>query len=476
MKKLSAFFSTYALLPVLSAAEKFPIPLEIYNTPDGPENLWHILLARVKIAPFNGFATLIFLCAIVHTFLAPHFLNLANRFHRNTPRDKMLAALFHFFGEVEVVFGLWIIPLIGAIFCFYDWQSVANYFRGVNYVEPLFVVTIMAIAASQPILHLARSCMQKVASIGGNTPCAWWFTIVTLGPLLGSFITEPAAMTISALLLAQQFYTLQPSVTFRYATLGLLFVNVSVGGTLTHFAAPPILMVAGKWHWDTAYMFIHFGWRAIFGIIFSATLYGFAFRREFSLLKRKFNPVAASQPTTPIPRWVVAVHLFFLAWTILNIHTPALFILGFLFFLGFVKISQIYQAPIDLKSPILVGFFLAGLVTHGGLQGWWIEPLLGRMNETLLFLGATGLTAFNDNAAITYLASLVPAISSDAALQHAVVLGAVTGGGLTIIANAPNPAGQAILKAYFPKKISPVKLFLSATLPTIILALCFNYL
>jgi Na+/H+ antiporter NhaD/arsenite permease-like protein len=123
-----------------------------------------------------------------------------------------------------------------------------------------------------------------------------------------------------------------------------------------------------------------------------------------------------------------------------------------------------------------VGFFLAGLVTHGSLQQWWIEPLLGRMNETLLFLGATVLTAFNDNAAITYLSSLVPAIGANIGLQHAVVFGAVTGGGLTVIANAPNPAGQAILQDYFPEKISPPKLFLSALAPTVILALCFNYL
>jgi Na+/H+ antiporter NhaD/arsenite permease-like protein len=86
------------------------------------------------------------------------------------------------------------------------------------------------------------------------------------------------------------------------------------------------------------------------------------------------------------------------------------------------------------------------------------------------------LTAFNDNAAITYLSSLVPEISANVALQHAVVFGAVTGGGLTVIANAPNPAGQSILQEYFPEKISPLKLFLSALSPTLILALSFNYL
>jgi hypothetical protein len=309
--------------------------------------------------------------------------------------------------------------------------------------------------------------------MGNNTPHAWWFSILSIGPLLGSFITEPAAITISALLLAQQFYRLQPSMAFRYATLGLLFVNISVGGSLSHFAAPPILMVAGKWHWDTLYVFTHFGWRAMIGIAISTLIYGLIFHGEFKHLKEQ-SP-KAEPAELYIPRWIVGVHLFFLAWTIFNIHTPALFIIGFLFFLGFVQITQIYQTPIALKSPILVGFFLAGLVTHGELQQWWIEPLLGRMDEGALFLGSTILTAFNDNAAITYLSSLVPEISSNIALQHAVVFGAITGGGLTLIANAPNPVGQSILKNYFSNGISSIKLFFSALAPTIILALCFNY-
>jgi hypothetical protein len=377
---------------------------------------------------------------------------------------------------VEVIFGLWIIPLVLIIFTFYDWRAVSVYFHSVNYVEPLFIVVIMAIASSQPVLFFAKVCMRKVASLGKNTPCARWFSIAIIGPLLGSFITEPAAITISALLLAQQFYSLQPSIAFRYATLGLLFVNVSVGGTLTHFAAPPVLMVAGKWHWDTIYMFTHFGIRAFVGIVLASALYGFIFRKEFKILEERSRKATEHQTEAHMPKWIIVSHLLFLFWTIFNIHTPALFIIGFLFFLGFTKITAMYQTSISLRSPILVGFFLAGLVTHGGLQQWWIEPLLGRMNETLLFLGATFLTAFNDNAAITYLASLVPSISSDVALQHAVVFGAVTGGGLTVIANAPNPAGQSILKDYFPEKISPSKLFLGALTPTVILALCFNYL
>ena len=100
-----------------------------------------------------------------------------------------------------------------------------------------------------------------------------------------------------------------------------------------------------------------------------------------------------------------------------------------------------------MKAPLLVGFFLGGLVIHGGLQGWWIAPVLASLTEVPLFLGAAGLTALNDNALITYLATLVPDLSDP--LKIAVVAGAVTGGGLTVIANAPNPAGQALLNRFF---------------------------
>jgi hypothetical protein len=85
------------------------------------------------------------------------------------------------------------------------------------------------------------------------------------------------------------------------------------------------------------------------------------------------------------------------------------------------------------------------------------------------------LTVFNDNAAITHLSSLVPAISSNVAHQHAVAFGAVTVGGLPVIANASHPAGQAILEIYFPKTRSPTGLFPSALASTDTRALCFTY-
>jgi hypothetical protein len=172
-----------------------------------------------------------------------------------------------------------------------------------------------------------------------------------------------------------------------------------------------------------------------------------------------------------VPIWVMLVHLLFMAWTVSNAHYPAMFIGGFLFFLGFSQVTLHYQNHIDLKPPMLVGFFLAGLVVHGGVQGWWIAPVLGSLTEFPLMMGATVLTAFNDNAAITYLSTLVPNFTDE--LKYAVVAGAVTGGGLTVIANAPNPAGLSILRKHFKDGISPVGLLKAALIPTVILGICF---
>lgn len=283
-------------------------------------------------------------------------------------------------------------------------------------------------------------------------------------------------MTIAALLLSKKFYEYRPSSGFAYATLGLLFVNVSVGGTLTHFAAPPVLMVAETWGWDTPFMMKHFGWKSAIGILVANLVYFFVFRRQLRIMgkpgaQEDLNvPTFWAQREDPVPVWITVVHLFFLALTVLNNHYPAIFIGSFLFFLAFVQATRHHQNPINLRGPMLVGFFLAGLVIHGGCQRWWIEPILtSGIHEWFLMIGATGLTAFNDNAAITFLASQAPGLSESA--KYAVVAGAVAGGGLTVIANAPNPAGQSILSRFFPDGISPGRLALGALLPTIIMVL-----
>jgi hypothetical protein len=445
------------------------------------------------VDPLNVAATAIFVLAIVHTFLTARVIRVAHHVQRrhddrlraagSSPTPSILANGLHFIGEVELVFGLWVIPLILMFVSYRGWEDAKHYINDtVNYTEPIFVVVIMVLASTSPIMTLAERGLERIATLGGRTPAAWWCTILTIGPVLGSFITEPAAMTICALLLSKQFFELGPSNRLKYATLGLLFVNVSIGGTLTHFAAPPVLMVARPWNWDTTFMLEHFGWRAVVAVVVS-TLGGYIlFRRQLRDLSRRPPAPAieqasaehdpSSEPALPIPAWVTAVHLAFMAWTVVNSHYPTLLIGGFLFFLGFSTVTTAYQGRIDLRAPMLVGFFLAGLVIHGGLQAWWIAPLLSRLSEVPLFLASTLLTAFNDNALITYLGTLVPNL--DDRLKIALVEGAVTGGGLTVIANAPNPAGQALLARHFDDAVQPLRLFLGALAPTLIAAAAFR--
>lgn len=465
-----------------NAAAEFPRALPSYPAA-GTENLVSTLGQRIRVEPFNALATGIFVLALLHTFLTArlrHWAHVVEAEHKRrlgvqpgasgANEVSFKGQLLHFLGEVEAVFGVWAVVLAVAIAACFGWGTMVNYVgHQTGYTEAAFVVVVMAIASSRPVLLSAERLLGAAAGLGGGSTGAWWVAILVVAPLLGSLITEPAAMTIGALLLSRRFYALRPSPRLAYATLGLLFVNVSVGGTLTHFAAPPVLMVAGPWGWTTRYMFAHFGWKAVVGIVAATALTYACFRRELGALGRGADVDANSE--RPVPYWITAVQLGFLGFAVLVAHTPPLFIGGFLFFLAFTQATAHHQGPLELRSPLLVGFFLAGLVVHGGLQAWWIEPVLSGLGEFALFSGATVLTAFNDNAAITYLATFVPNFSD--ALKHAVVAGAVTGGGLTVIANAPNPAGQSILQRHFADGVNPVGLLLGALGPTLVMALVF---
>lgn len=585
---LSLALAPLGVLAVPARAFAFPPELESYD--DRHLSVIEQLQHRIEVEPFNLAATIIFLLAILHTFLASRFLRQAHhleeqhakRIERGEAPLRSVSAmgrLFHYLGEVEVVFGLWGLALFIALVVAHGGDVAVHYVsHEVDFTEAMFVVAIMTLASTRPILQLAESMMGVVARAFGGTLAAWWLTVLTVGPVLGSFITEPAAMTLSALLLSRKLYALNPSTRLAYATLGLLFVNVSIGGTLTSFAAPPVLMVAEPWGWDTAHMAAAFGWKAALSILVGNLVAFALFRRELAEMQTRFAkrelkarisasylPEEASeramadvsaevldeldvrrrleeavdeseaelrarlekrfldfvkredpdidlelareafderfdelelrrlQRAIPVllpedkrppfldprwderrkraPFWVTVVHLGFMAVTIANVHHPAIFVGALLFFLGFANVTADYQNRLDIKAPMLVGFFLAGLVIHGGVQGWWIAPVLGSLGDVPLMLTSAGLTAFNDNAAITYLSTLVP--DFDAALKYAVVAGAVGGGGLTVIANAPNPAGQAVLKRHFDGGIRPLRLFLAAVGPTALALIIF---
>ena len=476
-----------------------------------PLSLWSEWSAAVRADPFLPVATGVFALAVLHAFVAPVFARAAHRLETAHARrvatgtaavnergesSDLRAALLHLLGEVEAVFGLWAFVLFGLLVAWpgKGWAFACRYVETGDYaaaagaglvgsakfVEPLFVFIIMALASARPVVNLAGQAVGAAARLLGGSVAARWFALLTLAPLLGSFITEPAAMTIGACLLARRFYALRPSESLKYATMALLFVNVSVGGALTHFAAPPIVMVAGVWGWGWADVLGQFGWGALATVLVSNITYLVVFRRELAALR---DDPAAEPASPPTPVWVTAVHLALMAWTVAMLagHHPILMIGGLLAFLAFTVATPQWQAPLSLRGPLLVGFFLAGLVVLGGLQGWWIGPVLLRLGDLALLGVATVLTSFNDNAAITYLAAQVPALAAPgevaAALRHAVVAGALAGGGLTVIANAPNPAGQSILAPYFEQgAVSPWKLALWAFFPTAVAVLCLGFL
>ena len=462
-----------AAQPEAAEAIEFPRSLDSYNDSD-MKGIGAILKNRIAQEPFNLFATLIFLLAIVHTFMASRFLAVAHKWetaHGEKIKAGELepdsihlgARLFHFLGEVEVVFGLWAVALAVAIMGFYDWGTFEYYIsHKVNFGEAMFVVVIMTLAATRPILQLAETAIHKIARRLGGTLSALWLTTLTIGPLLGSIITEPAAMTLAALVLARVLYELEPTESFKYGTLGLLFVNVSVGGTLTNFAAPPILMVAGPWGWSTGHMLAHFGLEATIGILISNTLYFFVFRKELRRLEEKYTVVRLKSEIQekffrhrqmknrfreilstvdgelgtrgkieeaikaveerarqrleerlipemtgqgadedlvrkafderfqevklralrediphllapeergqfrdpdwdrrddPVPGWVTIVHLFFMAWTIVNSHHPQLFIPGLLFFFGLCRRDRTLSESCQSQAGPAGGLF-----------------------------------------------------------------------------------------------------------------------
>ncbi len=401
---------------------------------------------------------ILFAIALVHTFSTKLFHSLAQRHPRH-------AGLFHLLGEVEVVFGFWAFVLVLAMALLAGGESAIGYVESRHYTEPLFVFVVMVIAASRPVLDAVRDLLALLARFAPvRTEVALCWLGLALVPLSGSLITEPAAMTLAALMLAPQVFRPGIPEWMKYGALGVLFVNVSIGGTLTSYAAPPVLMVAGTWGWDSAFMASTFGWRAAVAVCFNATV--------ITLLLRPHLAPSAVVEDVRMPWVVSSVHLALLAGVVLLAHHPVLFIGLFLLFLGYTQAYPKHQSPLILKEGLLVGFFLAGLVVLGGMQQWWLQPLVSSLEPTALFFGALALTAITDNAALTYLGSLIEGLSDHA--KYMLVAGAVGGGGLTVIANAPNPAGAALLRDGFDGgSIGMGALFLGALGPTCVAAALF---
>ena len=408
------------------------------------------------------FAAAVFALALLHTFSTRYFEQLA---HARTAH----AGVWHLLAEVEIVFGFWAMVMMVVMASMLGKGEALAYLDTRNFTEPLFVFAIMVVAGSRPVLQaasvLVQRCVRCIPLPGGMAFC---FTALAIVPLLGSFITEPAAMTLAALLMKDTIFA-KASTRLKYAALGTLFVNISIGGTLTPYAAPPVLMVAQAWGFDLAYMLTHIGWKAAMAVLINAIGLTFLFAREL-----RGMAYSSQSPYTGVPAWVIVVHLLFLLGIVVFAHHPAAFVAIFLLFLGIATAYPAYQEQrLILREGLLVAFFLGGLVVLGGMQQWWLQPVLLAMDETQVFFGTTLLTAMTDNAALTYLGSLVEGLSPE--FKYALVTGAVTGGGLTLIANAPNPAGASILKTTFDQgAIAAHGLLAGALGPTLVAILCFR--
>lgn len=448
--------------------------------------LQDILTSEVDAAtPFRIWTLAIFVAAVFHTLMANHFTSLSEKVaKRHAQKEKggtktvsFWAEVLHFLGEIEIVFALWVIPLVIVVTTYYGWSDVIQYLNSRVYVEPFFVVVVMSLASTRPIIKAAERGVKKIAKFFGDTPKAWWLVVMTIGPVFGSFITEAAAMTIAALLMKDKIYIHKPTKRLAYGTLGLMFVNFSVGGVLTNYAAPPALTLSRCWEWTAGDFFGLFGLRVLLGILICNLLYFFLFRRDFHHLKptipQEKAAVKSDKHKGKVPFWVTLVHLFFLVWTIVMAHYPPVFMGSYLLFLGFHQATRHHQYDLNLKRPLMVGVFLAGLVIHGGFQGWWIDPLIGDLGYGALMISGAVLTAFNENTTVAFLACLLDDLGPK--LQYAMVSGLVAGGGLTIIAHAPNPAGQALLRKYFKKGVSPWNIFLAALIPTLIFLAIFYF-
>lgn len=409
-------------------------------------------------------ASVLFAIAIIHTFSVPVFARLANQGGRH-------AGLWHLLSEVEAVFGVWACALFIWMGLTLGVKGAVEYLDTRNFTEPAFVFAIMVVAASRPIIELVHLAVDAVARVlPVSNELARFFVIMTLVPLSGSLITEPAAMTLAALLLRQAYFRRSGQDGFKYLTLGVLFVNVSIGGVLTAYAAPPVLMVAQTFGWDTAFMATHFGWRAAVAVLFNGLVLTWICR---PFLLNGDLGVQEKDPVRDPVSWVVmAVHVLFLVGVVLASHHIKIFLALLVLFIGYAHAYKRHQSPLLLREGLMVGFFLAGLVVLGGLQQWWLQDLLAGLSPFVLYLGATALTAVTDNAALTYLGSLVE--GTNELWRYMLVAGAVTGGGLTVIANAPNPAGFSILKGCFSDgTISPLKLLGAAAVPTLVAAVMF---
>ena len=422
--------------------------------------------------PFQLFSTLIFALSIVHVFFTPTIFKAALALQKKQKHHEWQVTIetLLLLSEIELVFGLWLIPLFGGYALFYSWSESLGYLTSRDYTEALYMVVIVLIVSASPLITFGEKVLEKIARLGKDSPTSWWWVILCLGPLSSMLLKEPGAMALLAVLLGRKFYHFRPSNAFKYVTLALLFLNVALSGLLSSFSSRSLYLLTSKRELSTYYMLRTFGWKALLGILLITSVAYLVFRKEF----RKFPgrvPALERGERKKVPLWVTLGHLLFAASVAyVGNQGPLLVLLG-LCFLGFYKITAIYQHTHVIKQAFFVGFFFAALLILGELQGWWIREIFPHLEALGTEVATLILSAFIDNAVVIY---LVPDIFSLTDPRfYAAVVGSIAAGGLTVIANVPNPIGYTLLSPYFKRKISGIGLFTAALIPTLLIFLLF---
>lgn len=485
-KRLLIFF-LLIFFNLIEASDSFIFNVEDYK--DEQLSPFEKLSSRITVQPINLFFLVVFIIAIFHSFFSHRFMKMSkmeqnqrkgigiqNLEKKEKIKKIRFQELLYFFSEIEVIFGFYCVPVLLAITWIYGLEATYDYLNREKYQESLFIVVAMAIASTYPIVRFAEAALNLVARFGGGTPAAWWLSILLIGPLMGAFLKETIAMTISSLLLGKYFFSYKPEKKLAYFSLALLLANISIGGLLTNFASSAIIVVKHIWKWDTQFMFWTFGLKAWLAILINTISLFFFFKKDFQAVNDKFfaEKKGKEKSSLKVPLWITIVHLLWLGWLILNNNTPIIALGSFVLFLGFYQATSVYQTFLDLREPIMVGFFLASLMILGGLQAWWISPIVESLSNELLMGFGLLLTSINQNAVIAYIASHIPHL--DAEKRYYFIASVMAGGGLTFLANAPNLIAYSLLGKYFNDDIQPGRHFLAALFPTLIAVLCFYLL
>ncbi len=412
----------------------------------------------------NIVSLVVLILAIFTTFFYGYFVTMSNRY-------KIHSRFFHLISEVEVIFFIWAIFLVVTL-CFLQGKDLTfEYINDLKFIEPIFMFCIMIISSSNPITEFFNKLVVVFSRLMPiNLASALLFTTLCVIPLIGSIITEPAAITLAALFLKRYFFY-SISHKLRYAILAVLLVNISVGGTLTNFSSPPVLMIANVWNWDFKFMLVNFSYKAILTTMVNSLIVIVVFRKQLSVININLDKLSSDKI---IPKFIMALNLLFIFLLVVFAHDLVIFLSVFVIFLGLHYCYPQYSSNLLIKPSLSVACFLCALIVIGGKQAWWLKSLISYVSDDASFFVALALSSFMDNAAITYLASTLKNISS--VFKYNVVAGAVSAGGLTVIANAPNLIAINMLQNFFyNQRISHWKLFIFSLVPTAIAILFFKF-